>query len=453
MHARGLLVLVPSLFAILWLSGPAPSNAQMMDDPDAIGGDVADQLNPTQRDLSISAGAACAAGSGNDGNSAEFQERCDNLAGGTSGQRVDGVKELSPEQVASQGAEATKLSGGSLRQVAGNMVGRLAAVRTRRVAALEIEWQGEKAFYGRRDTEEALATGAAGEDDEDGGPRFGAYLSGTFGTGEVDNSNRLLGFDYDLGGLTAGADMAFETFVIGAAFSWIRVDSDFNSNAGDAESDSFNGSLYASWYPWQDLYFDGIVTFGGTEYDIKRKIQYTVTAETVETRAKSDPEGWQVGVTGGVGYDFAVEAWTISPYFRAAYARLEVDNFSETGGDGWGLRYDSQDVESVTTTLGGEVAYAISAPFGVVVPQLRGEYIHEFEDDDRRVGAIFRGDNTTQRKFYLRTDDADQDYFTLGTEVATTFAGGLGVFAAYDVLLGYEDVESHELTFGGRIEF
>jgi outer membrane autotransporter protein len=417
-----------------------PAAAQMSMD---IADGIEDQLNPTELGLALVARDACNAG----GNEEEFQTRCEALANATDNLQLVAIDELSPEQLAAQGSTGTKVSGGQMREISGSLVGRLAALRAGPVAALELDWQGDKALYGVRD---ALATGAAGED---GGPRFGAYLSGIYGTGNVNNTNRLLGFNYDLGGITVGGDVTFDKFALGAAFSWLRAEADYKSNAGDVKTDSYNGSVYGTLFPIEGLYLDGIVTFGSTDYDTKRKVRYTVPGDTVVTNAKGDPDGDQVAVSGGVGYDVALGGLTVTPYFRAAYARIEIDGYSENGGDGWALRYDSQNIDSVTTTLGSEIAHAFSLPFGVLVPQLRGEWIHEYEDDDRRIGAIFTGDTSTQGKFKLVTDSPDRDYFTLGAELAATFAHGFGAFAAYEALLGYEDVESHKLTFGGRIEF
>ncbi|MGH0033432.1 MAG: autotransporter outer membrane beta-barrel domain-containing protein [Myxococcota bacterium] len=418
----------------------APALAQMEMD---IADGIEDDLNPTELGLALVARDACNAG----GNLEEFQAQCEALAGASDEDQELAIGQLSPEQLAAQGSTGTKLSGGQMRQISGGLVGRLSALRAGPVAALEIQWRGDKARYGLR---EALATGAAGED---GGPTFGVYLNGTYGTGDVNNTSKLLGFNYDAGGLTVGGDVTFEMFAVGAAFSWLRAEADYKSNAGDVESDSFNGSFYGTFFPIEGLYLDGIVTFGGTEYDTKRKIRYSVPGATVVTNAKGDPDGEQFAVSGGVGYDVALGGLTLTPYFRAAYARIEIDGYSENGGAGWALRYDSQNIDSVTTTLGSEVAYAFSLPFGVLVPQLRGEWIHEYEDDDRRIGSIFTGDTSTQGKFKIVTDSPDRDYFTLGAETAMTFARGVGAFAAYEVLLGYEDVESHRLTFGGRLEF
>jgi outer membrane autotransporter protein len=435
MGARGWAV---AIALALWAAGPA--TAQMNMD---IADGIEDELNKTQLGLALVARDACNAG----GNLDDFQERCEALADASDDDQLVAIVDLSPEQIGAQGNTATKVSGGQVRQIGGGLVGRLATLRSGPVAALEIEWQGEKARYGVRD---ALATGAAG--DEDGG-RFGVFLSGTYGTGEVDNTNRLLGFDYDMGGITVGGDVTFDSFVLGAAFSWMTSEADYNKSAGDVESDSYNGSIYASWFPTESLYLDLIFTGGASEYDTKRKIRYSVPGDTVRTNADGDPDGQQYAVSGGVGYDFALDGFTITPYVRAAYTRIEIDGFSESGGEGWALRYDSQDIDSVTTTLGSEFAYAWSLPVGVLVPQLRAEWIHEYEDDDRRVGTVFRGDTSTQGKFNLVTDNPDRDYFILGAETAMTFARGFGAFAAYEVLLGYDDVESHKLTFGGRLEF
>lgn len=86
------------------------------------------------------------------------------------------------------------------------------------------------------------------------------------------------------------------------------------------------------------------------------------------------------------------------------------------------------------------------------LPQIRGEWVHEYADDDRDIG-VFMLNDPSRFPFDVQTENPDRNYATLGVDMSMTFAGGFAVFTAYESLVGYERVTSHEFTLGGRIEF
>jgi outer membrane lipase/esterase len=431
-------------------------------------------LNATQFSSGNLATQACVAGAGG-GNQQDFQTRCNALAasglGGLDQEVAGALFEISPEQVAEQGTSSARLSGGFARRIDATIANRLVALRSSGMAAIQLDWEGEVASVNRfQDLRwagpdesgaildpSAFRTGAAGPDDADA-PRFGFFLSGTSGFGDVDSTFNVRGFQYTTGGITGGVDYRVnDQLIVGTAINWLRTDADFKSNGGDTTADSVGGSLYGTWYPMENLYFDLIFSGSYVGYDLKRKLSYTVMSDTVNTKAHADADGRYLAISGGVGYDFLVDGFTLSPYARAAFSELHVDSYDEGQGSaaGWGMAFASQDVQSATTTLGGEASYPISTEVAVSVPQLRVEWYHEYSNDSQRISSSFLGNTNgaTPGQFNIRTDNPDNNYFTLGAEVAATLPNGLGLFAAYDTLLGYDRINSHSWTFGGRVEF
>ena len=135
-----------------------------------------------------------------------------------------------------------------------------------------------------------------------------------------------------------------------------------------------------------------------------------------------------------------------------AYIESDIDGFTESGARGLNLKYDDQDVNSLTTALGGQFSYAISTGFGVLTPHVRAEWEHEFEDDPRKIELQYDVDpNNTQ--FFVETEGPDRDYVNLGAGLAATFAGGITAFADFETVLANSDRDEYQVTFGARYEF
>ncbi|MGH8499089.1 MAG: autotransporter outer membrane beta-barrel domain-containing protein, partial [Methylococcales bacterium] len=215
---------------------------------------------------------------------------------------------------------------------------------------------------------------------------------------------------------------------------------------------SYTGSIYASYYVVENFHLDGLATYGGTNYDIQRNIQYVIPGDIVNTQAFGTPGGDQYSLSFGGGYDFSHESFNLNPYARIEYVGLQVDGFQESGGNGWALRIGQQNVHSLKTTLGAQTSYAISTSFGVLLPSFRAEYIHEFMDNSRNFTLSLAGDPLAQPANIV-TLKPDRNYAVVGAGLSGTFPYGTSAFLSYDALLGYQNVTSHRVVVGMRIEF
>jgi len=139
------------------------------------------------------------------------------------------------------------------------------------------------------------------------------------------------------------------------------------------------------------------------------------------------------------------------------YAHLSVDGYNEKDPYNTGLNLDirSQSADSLTTSLGTQLSYAISTQVGVFLPKLGAEWEHEFMDDAYFITGSFVNDpdplNPTT--FDITTDSPTRDYFRLSPGVSMVFPRGISAFLNYDVLLGYDNFNSNNFTFGLRYEF
>ena len=224
--------------------------------------------------------------------------------------------------------------------------------------------------------------------------RLGVFANGTFSGGDKDATSREAGFDFDTLGATLGADYRFtNNFILGVAFNYLSTSADFDNVSvlstpagGGVDTDGFGVSIYGTYY-LDRFYVDGIVTFGWNDYDTDRRIIYAIPnrashlrgilrTTTVNQTARGDTDGAQYSVSVGAGYDFISGGWTVGPFARLEYMRLDIDGYREqinntAPGFGLTLAFEDQDVVSLVSVLGGQASYAISTGFGVLLPQAR----------------------------------------------------------------------------------
>ncbi|MBE0435792.1 MAG: autotransporter outer membrane beta-barrel domain-containing protein [Methylomicrobium sp.] len=360
------------------------------------------------------------------------------------------VRAVSPEQVVQQGTQATRITAGQVGLVETTVKNRISNLH----ASLNgrSQYAGGLKFYQNGRSINGLG-GAAG-DDLGFGSNLGVWLNMNIRVGDVNTTFEQLGFRYDNYGFTGGADYKLtDNLVLGSAFSYLRSNAVFGLNMGETTTDTYTGSIYGTYYFWDNFHLDAIASYGGNEYQTTRRISYTIPGvETFSAEATATPGGNQHAYSLGVGYDFSYGPFSLTPYFRGNYIGLSVDSYRESGGAGWGMAFSDQNVESWTTTLGGETSYAISLPFGVILAQFRAEWHHQYKDGSRTIGASFIDDPSGQR-FNVVSQSPDRNFATIGTSLSGTFADGLSGFISYDVMLGYQDISSHSINFGARMEF
>ncbi len=319
------------------------------------------------------------------------------------------------------------------------------------------------------ETEKALQRGGAAGD-QAVIPRFGGFVNGIVSWGKLDETANRVGYDFNTGGVTGGLDYRLtDNAIIGAAFNYANQTADLDKGillaGGDVDADVFSGSIFGTYYVG-DFYIDGIGTFAGVNYTIKRQVNIPSSnpaAAPVSTTATGEPGANGYAFSFGSGYDGQYQKWSYSPFLRVDYRKLDVDGYTETGAGGLNLKVDGQDVNSLILALGGQVAYAISAPFGVVLPRFRAEYNHEFENDAVLLRAqyfapIDPSNNLTATGldnpvFEATTDQPDRDFFIIGGGISAVFQRNVQAFIDFESVIGYSTVTNNILTTGVRVEF
>jgi len=253
-------------------------------------------------------------------------------------------------------------------------------------------------------------------------------------------------FDSDRAGFTVGLDSPMSWGLIGGALNYNYTAGDFRHNGGDFQQNSFGGLLYGSYYPSDASFIDAVIGLAGKGYDINR----TVVAnggQVLDARAKGDTLGFEFQSSVSGGYDFTFDNFTIGPRAGIHYLRTELSDFTESG-TAMALHYEDQVEDSLTTTVGFQGSVALSTSFGVVVPQVNAEYVHEFLNDRRTVHAT----DSLGTPFTFDTDPPDRNYFNVGGGVVFVLPDGISPFLNYTAEVANRFEEVHTVTAGVRLE-
>jgi len=410
----------------------------------------------------------------------DLQIRCtemigNSLAGDTSAASAP-LLPLAPEEIAAQGTNAVKTSNR-------NISTRLAALRSVgtnlgfRRFALQPETPAVPYTLVASLDPIAAANNVAVASTPSLFSRLSFFANGTFTGGDKDATSREAGFDFKTFGATVGTDYRFtDNFVLGVAFNYLSTNIDFDTLSfentpagGGIDTRSFGFSIYGTYYATNQFYVDGIFSFGRNHYDIDRRIIYAIPATNsagalipgvttaVNQTAQGDTHSTQYSFSVGAGYDFNVQGFTVTPFARLEYSRLNINGYQEAidntaNGSGLALEFDDQHVDSLLSVLGGQASYAISTGIGVLLPQVRVEWRHEFKNDARTITSSFVND-PLNTPLALRTDGPDRNFFTLGTSLSATFRGGVAGFVSYEAVVGLAQVTSHSVVGGIRFEF
>ena len=373
----------------------------------------------------------------------------------------NGLSNMTSDETDTMGAVSVDISYAQFAAV----TGRLAYLRGVGGGGLALNINNEKAdpilFAGP-------VTAAAGGNESQAlelgvlGGRLGLFLNGSYATGDKDDTRLEPGFDIDSWEVIGGADYRFtNNLFLGLALGYSWTDVDIDNDAGDVDVDGLAVSVYGTYYI-DNFYFDAIGTYAKKDYSINRKLKYTVNGTTVNQKFKADPGSDEFSFSVGGGYDFNYKKFTFGPYVRADYLDIEIDQYTEAlsnnntnPGFGLPLKVEQQNIESLTSSLGGKVSYVFRTGPSVLTPYLSAEWVHEFDNDSRNIKASFINApaGTNGNTIIIPTDDPDRDFANFGLGLSAVFPHGIMAFVDWQTILGLSDVTLNQITSGLRFEF
>ncbi|MCG7506854.1 putative Ig domain-containing protein [Mesorhizobium retamae] len=252
------------------------------------------------------------------------------------------------------------------------------------------------------------------------------WTGGSINVGDREGDD---GYKFETTGLSGGIDYRFSrAFALGLGVGYGRDVSDIGDNGSRSTGKAYTAGLYASYHPGQNYFIDGLVGYQWLSFDSKRFL----TSGGGFATGDRDGGQWFASVSAGAKYQ--VENWQISPYARLDMARATLDAFTEDGDPSSALHYGEQEIDTFTGNLGLRLAYKFPVSFGVISPQLRLEYQHDFQGES---GITMNYADMFGGPFYHTSiDGSARDRFMLGLGMNIQTTQDFGVRLEYRGLFG-----------------
>jgi uncharacterized protein YhjY with autotransporter beta-barrel domain len=314
--------------------------------------------------------------------------------------------------------------------------------------------------------------GAAGADADSIGAmsRLGFFVNGSLRRGSQDTTTYETPFDFRSNSVTAGLDYRLTNrLILGLALGHSSGTTTFSDGSGRLDSSSNSASLYATFYQ-QAFYVDVMGSYGHIDYAAARSTTFSINPNVQAIPSNCSAGECSVITTGStgaqqlafdtnIGYSFNQGAFTYGPDVSINYTRVRVNGFEENDPNesGLALTFGEDTGESLLGKAGGHIAYAIKLPFGVLLPEARAHYIHEFKNDQRALSVHFSSDpfadtaNGPVSNFVVFTDAPERSYFDWAAGFSAQFPFGVSAFADYNSIVSSTQ-RVHEFALGIRIE-
>lgn len=215
------------------------------------------------------------------------------------------------------------------------------------------------------------ATGTAAGSETYDSALWGQLLGG----GAVRGSNAEAdGYKITDTGLASGVDHLFtENAMGGVAFSWIRAWTGGAGNSAGSSSklDSYQLTFYGT-YRQGPAFVDGQLGAGYNSFSQKRGIGF------LNSTASADYGGEQYLARALAGYDLPMGGITVTPLAGLTWLRAVNDAYSENGAGAADLNIDRRGINSLSHDLGGKLSWSLPTSLGVVKPEVRMEWVHDY---------------------------------------------------------------------------
>lgn len=239
-------------------------------------------------------------------------------------------------------------------------------------------------------------------------------------------------------GFTGGVDYRFTPeLVLGVLGGFTRTNADLDTLGSTSKINTWLLGVYGTYYR-QNWFVNGAFVYGHNKYDNNR-----IALGTSNT---SSPSGDQYAVQGSVGIDLRYGLWTVTPEVGVQYTMVRVDGFTETGAAA--LTVESDKAESFRSSLGARLRYDWQTAWGVVTPEWRASWQHEFLDKERDIRASFV-DQSLPGTFATTAAGSGSDFGIVGTGLSANIAERTQMSLGYDFKFGGHDFQAHQVS--GRL--
>ncbi|MCE0496770.1 MAG: autotransporter outer membrane beta-barrel domain-containing protein, partial [Methylacidiphilales bacterium] len=264
------------------------------------------------------------------------------------------------------------------------------------------------------------------------------YSDPTVGTSHADATT---------GAVQAGADYKITPhLLVGATFAYGHTSATLDDIGSTASVDTYSPGIYAS-YTNNGWYANALGSYGFDNYNQSRNVSIGTFGGT----ATSHPGGDQIVGDLDGGYDFHRGPWTFGPTLGVQYVHLDVDGYTESGLPGDNLTVNRDEADSLRSSLGGRINYAIRDGGLVFNPHLGASWQHEFMDQSRGITSQF--DGIGAGSFVVQTPNPSRDSALIDVGLDAQINNALTVFTDYTVQAGQSNYFGQSVQAGFKIGF
>jgi outer membrane autotransporter protein len=290
-----------------------------------------------------------------------------------------------------------------------------------------------------------MAAAALGSGPEKRKSGFGSWFDGYGILGELEGDSGANDADYTIWGASLGVDRRLsDRLLLGLAGGYARSEVEFDSPQGSGKADIFQTAVYAG-YAVSRLRVGASGRYAYSDVESSRDIIFG----EVEREAEADFAGHEFGARVEAAVDaFEQGSFGLQPLAFFDYTHLSRESYTEEGADSLDLEVESEKIDSIVGGAGLRLHWDFDMGGGYrLLPELRGRWLHEFGDRDRKVQARFSG-ATSGGSFTVRGVELARDSGVLGVGWTVLDAGGLELAGDYQVLLNQNLLEH---SFGLRV--
>lgn len=262
-------------------------------------------------------------------------------------------------------------------------------------------------------------------------PKYGVWGQAFGGHASLGMSNSVSGYSANYGGLMVGIDRAIsDGWTAGGVFTYsnTRVNGSDDNTGSHTTVNAYGLLGYASYTgePWYANLSGGVVQ---QRYNTTRVVNFSGFSGTADGAFS----GQQYVARAELGYPLTLASMTLTPLASLTYSYLHQQSYTESGGNGAALAVDSSHASSVRSTLGAKLERSFSIKYGVIVPFVQLQWIHEFVGARQVTAASFAADTSSGTAFTTVGASPVQNYADLSLGATLLRSNNLTLTARYDV--------------------
>jgi outer membrane autotransporter protein len=293
-----------------------------------------------------------------------------------------------------------------------------------------------------------LRSGRGGDDGRTAtlgeGGRVGMFLTAAARFGEFEGRANRPAVDLGATGVMGGLDVRLGPgTLVGVMAGLDSSDARLSPTSRESQVESWFGGLYGS-LALGPAFVDLQASFGRSDHELFRRI--TVGAFDAESAAEAEGEYWMLAGTAGLS--LGRPGLEIEPYLGARYVDFELDGFAETGNMA-ALTIGAAELESLQSIAGLRIGAEIPMGGASLRPSVRGEWRHEFSNDEARpIAGSFGGAGP----FSFAAAPLGDDHLVVGAGFTVAGRGALSFALDYSGQLG-GGYDVHAVSAGLRLRF